>query len=318
MGYDSSIILPKKTKLKEVKKFLNLLKYQELDKDYFFYNDNDSEEHFTGVTLTIEKDKAENLELNLRTTVWTTVADTEYTNLTLSEVSQRFGGYYRTENGKNKPYKFEGIERRNSEAGCFTVFMTFKNNMVKPNVFRQHLEMELENRPLSDDLWIVNEHHPVSIGMNISIPFLISVFEEYFRSTFIVLLKWSDNKKEILKGLRINTEDLADVSSGISSIEKIASRNISFQNISSINSAFDKISKEIKFIHLLKSKDPTKKYFEKINKLIEFRHQIIHNNLTNPFYDIKEFKNDLNLIFDICELFYDRLIEVNNWNKEKY
>ena len=318
MGYDSSITLPKKTKLKEVKKFLHLLKYQELDKDYFFYNDNDSEEHFTGVTLTIEKDKSENLELYLRTTIWTTVADTEYTNLTLSEVSKRFGGYYRTENGKNKPYKFEGIERRNSEAGCFTVFMTFRNNMVKPNVFCQHLEMELEKRPLSNDLWIVNEHHPVSIGMNISIPFLISVFEEYFRSTFIVLLKWSDNKKEILKSLRINTEDLADVSSGISSIEKIASRNISFQNISSINSAFDKISKEIKFIHLLKSKDPEKKYFEKINKLIEFRHQIIHNNSTNPFYDIKEFKNDLNLIFDICELFYDRLIEINNWNKEKY
>ena len=317
MGYDSSITLPKKTKLKEVKKFLQLLKYKELEKNYFFYNDNDSEEHFTGVTLTIQKNKTENLELFLRTTIWTTVADTEYTNLTLSEVSQRFGGYYRTENGKNKPYKFQGTERRNAEAGCFTVFMTFKNNMVKPYVISKYLEMELEKNPLTD-LWIVNENHPVSIGMNISIPFLISVFEEYFRSTFIVLLKWSDNKKDILKSLKINTEDLADVSNGISSIEKIASRNISFQNISSINSAFDKISKEIKFIHLLKSKKPKKKHFERIIKLIEFRHQIIHNNSTNPFYDIEEFKKDLNLVYEICELFYDRLIEINNWNKEKY
>lgn len=317
MGYDSSITLPKKTKLKEVKKFLHLLKYQELEKDYFFYNNNDSEEHFTGVTLTIEKDKTENLQLHLRTTIWTTIADTEYTNFTLSEVSKRFGGYYRTENGKNKPYKFEGTERRNAEAGCFTVFITFKNNMVKPNVFCQHLEMQLEERPLTN-LWIINEHHPASIGMNISIPFLVSVFEEYFRSTFIVLLKWSENKRDIFKGLRINTEDLADVSSGISSIEKIATRNISFQNISNINSAFDKISKNIKFIHLLKSKEPQKKYFERINKLIEFRHQIIHSNSTNPFYDIQDFKNDINLVFDICELFYDRIIEINNWNKEKY
>ncbi|MEO6901952.1 MAG: hypothetical protein ABI315_02215 [Bacteroidia bacterium] len=317
MGYGSSVTLPKKTKLKDVKKFLHLLKYQELEKGYFFYNDNGSEEHFTGVTLTIGKNKTENIELYLRTTVWTTVADTKYTNLTLSEVSQRFGGHYRTENGKNRPYKFGGTERKNAEAGCFTVFMTFKNNMVKPNVFHQHLEMQLQERSLTD-LWIINEYHPASIGMNISIPFLISVFEEYFTSTFIVLLKWSDNKKEILKGLRINTEDLADVSSGISSIEKVASRNISFQNISSINSTFDKISKEIKFIHLLKSQEPKKKYFERINIQIEFRHQIIHNNFTNPFYDIQEFKKDLNLVFEICELFYDRLIEINNWEAKKY
>lgn len=317
MGFDSSVILPKKTKLNEVKRFLHLLKYQELKKDYFFFNDNDSEEYFTGITLTIEKNKTENLELYLRTNVWRTIADTEYNNLTLSEVSQRFGGYFRTENGKNKPYKFGGIERRNAEVGCFSVFMTFRNNMVKPNVFSQHLEMELEKRPLSE-LQIINEHHPASIGMNISIPFLISVFEEYFRSIFIVLLKWSENKKEILKNLKINTEDLADVSNGISSIEKIASRNISFQNISGINSAFDKISKEIKFIHLLKSKEPKKNHFERINKLIEFRHQIIHKNSTNPFYTIEEFKDDLNLVSDICELFYDRLIELNNWNPEKY
>jgi hypothetical protein len=317
MGYDSSITLPKKTKVKEVKKFLRLLKYKEIEKDFFFYNDNDSEEHFTGVGLTIDKDKTQNINLYLRTSIWTTIADTEYTNFTLSEISQRFGGYYHSENGKNKPYKFNGVERRNAEAGCFTVFMTFRNNMVKPEVFRQHLEMELEKRPFTS-IAIVNEHHPVSIGMNITIPFLISVFEEYFRSTFIVLLKWSDNKKEVLKSLKINTEDLADVSDGISSIEKIASRNISFQNLSSINSAFSKISKEIKFIHLLKSQAPKKKYFEKINKLIEFRHQIIHNNSTNPFYDIKEFKNDLNLVTEICELFYDRLIEINNWNNEKY
>lgn len=317
MGYDSSIVLPKETKIEEVKSFLFLLKYQKLEKNYFFYNNNDSEEHFTGVTLTIEEEKTENINLCLRTTVWTTIADTEYTNLTLSEVSQRFGGYYITENGKNKPYKFKGVERRKAEAGCYTVYMTFKNNMAESQIFWQHLKEHLKNIPLTE-LWLINKFNPVLIGMNISVPFLISVFEEYFRSIFIVLLKWSDKKREIFKSLRVNTEDLAEVSNGTSSIEQIAARYISFQNISSINSTFNKISKDIKFIHLLKSKDPEKKHFERINKLINFRHQIIHGSLTNPFYTMEEFENDIFLVSEICELFYDRLIEINNWNKEKH
>lgn len=317
MGYDSSIILPKKTKLSELKKFLSILNYHEIEKDYFFYNNNNSEEHFTGVTLTIRKEKSTYLELHVRTTVWTTVADTEYTNLTLIEVSKRFGGYFRTKNGKNKTYKFWDKERRGAEAGCFTVFITFRNNLVKPNVFLQHLETYEKERPLTD-IWIINDFHPTSIGINITVPFLISVFEEYFRSTFVVLLKWANNKKDIFKSIKINSEDLYDISEGITTVEKLASKYISFQNIISINSAFDKISKDIRFIHLLKSTKPERKYFVRLQELINFRHRIIHSNLTNPFYTVKEFRDDIDLIDEICKIFYDKLIEINSWNEREY
>ena len=88
--------------------------------------------------------------------------------------------------------------------------------------------------------------------MNITVPFLISVFEEYFRSTYIVYLN-GVIKKEILKCSKINSEGFFDLADGVNSIEKLASRYISFQNLNSINVAFDKISKDIKFINLLKS-----------------------------------------------------------------
>jgi hypothetical protein len=237
MGYDSSIILPEKTSLKEVKQFLKLLRYQEIDRNFYFYNNNNSEEHFTGVELDICQTKP-NIELHLRTTVWTTIADTEFVNLTLKEVSKRFGGYFRTENGKNKVYKFEGVVRRGAEAGCYTVFHTFQSNMAQPNIFFQHLESIEKDKPLTD-MWVINKFHPTSIGMNITVPFLISVFEEYFRSTYVVLLKWSDKKKEILKSSKINSEDLADVADGLNSVEKLVARYISFQNLDSINTALN-------------------------------------------------------------------------------
>ena len=316
MGYDSSIILPEKTSLKEVKQFLEILKYQEIVKNFYFYNNNNSEEHFTGIESEICQTRP-NIELHLRTTVWTTIADTEYTNLTLKEVSKRFGGYFRTEFGKNKSYKFEGIVRRRAEAGCYTVYKKFQNNMVQPNVFYDHLASIEKDRPLTD-MWIINNFHPTSIGMNITVPFLISVFEEYFRSTYIVLLKWSDKKKEILKCSKINSEDLADLADGVNSIEKLASRYISFQNLNSINVAFDKISKDIKFINLLKSTNPEKDYFNRVDRLIQFRHRIIHCNITDPFYKVSDFKKDIELVSEVCEIFYDRLIEIYDWNPEKY
>jgi hypothetical protein len=144
------------------------------------------------------------------------------------------------------------------------------------------------------------------------------VFEEYFRATFVVMLKWSDRKKDIFKSLRFNSEDLAEISEGLNSVEKIATRYVSFQSVNGINSAFDKISKDIKFTNLLKSTNPEKDYFGRLQQLIEFRHQIIHSSLIDPTYCVKDFKDDMDLVFDICTIFYEKLIELNNWSETKY
>jgi len=42
--------------------------------------------------------------------------------------------------------------------------------------------------------------------------------------------------------------------------------------------------------------------------------KIIHNSSTNQSYIIKELKNNINIISEICELFPVRFIELNNWN----
>ena len=318
MGYYSTIFLSPKTNISELRQFLGILKYIELDENYYFFNDNNSAEYFTGVSLTISDNKPENIEIHLNTTVWTSYADTEYTNLTLSEISKRFRGYFITENGKNKYYKYCNTIRKGAEASSYNVFMTFRNNMVKPNVFLQHLESYNNEKPIPYSVPILAEMHPVSIGMNIAVPFLISVFEEYFRTMFTVLLKYSEQKKDVLKSIKIKSEDLFDVSEGNKNIEMVAARTISFQNISSINSAFSKLLKEINIINILKSTKPNEKYYDRIIQLIDFRHLIIHSNQTNPNYKLENFRKDINLVTEICELFYDKLIETNRWNEREY
>ncbi|WP_299261839.1 hypothetical protein [uncultured Aquimarina sp.] len=318
MGYDSSIYLNKETDIIEVKQFLKILNYEEFEENYYFYNNNDSEEHFTGVTLNIIEENSEYLELHMRTTVWKTIYDNDYVNLTLKQISERFQGYFETEFGKNTIYEFDGIERKGAEVGCFTVFRNFNNNMTKPSVFLQFLEHEEMKNPVPIEIPILNEMNPVSIGINFTIPYLISVLEEYLRSTYIVLLKYSENKKDIFKSSRIISEDLFEVSEGFLSAEKIVARTISFQNINGINSAFKKISNDINLTNLLNSNKPENNYLERLENLIKFRHLIIHSNQTISYYSTNDLKNDISLIFDICDIFYENLIKIYNWNPEKY
>jgi len=69
---------------------------------------------------------------------------------------------------------------------------------------------------------------------------------------------------------------------------------------------------------LLKSTNPEKDYFNRVDRLIQFRHRIIHCNITDPFYKVSDFKKDIELVSEVCEIFYDRLIEIYDWNPEKY
>jgi hypothetical protein len=71
-------------------------------------------------------------------------------------------------------------------------------------------------------------------------------------------------------------------------------------------------------IHLLKSTNPKNDYFNRIDNLIQFRHRIIHSNQTDPFYKVSDFKKDIKLVSDICEMFYKKLIELYKWNTEEY
>ena len=57
-------------------------------------------------------------------------------------------------------------------------------------------------------------HSPWVLSNNLLLPYLVSVLEDYFKSTFVALLKYSDRKEKILKSARLEADQLLRLSEG--------------------------------------------------------------------------------------------------------
>lgn len=313
MGCDSTNILSKTTNKKDVQGFLIILGYEKYSPNYFVHYDRKSREQITGVSVTISGKSP--IQVHTRTTIWRSIKDHEIHNWTIKQVKGRFGGHFNSDEGKNRYLYFNGVERRQAEAGCDLAYYDFRNNIAIVHGFLMIIKNSENKFPIHE---ITKAYNPVISSINISLPFLISILEEYLRCCYISLLKHSSNKKDIFKKANIQTEELIEVAENKSSIEEVISRFKSFQNSELINKNFKEIRSDLSFIDTLKRFHPRRKYYEKLNKIIEKRHNLIHRFKMDYDYTMKEFELDLNLIEKVVQLFHDRIIELYKWNKREW
>lgn len=313
MGRDTTNILSPTAKKKDLQDFLIILGYEKHFHDYFFYYDKKSREQITGVSATINNKLP--IEVCIRTTFWRSIKDHEIHNWTVRQLRNRFGGDFKSDEGKNKYLKYDGVIRRKAEAGCALAYHNFQNNITILHGFLSIIKNSEKKFPLYE---FTTMYNPLISSTNIGLPFMISVMEEYLRSVYISLLLYSPIKKDIFKRTNIQTEELFDVAENNSTIEEVISQFKSFQNISLINKNFKELNNNLSFIDTLKRFNPRQKYDEKLTIIITNRHNIIHRFQMDLAYTIKEFERDLNLIEKVVQIFYDRIISLNKWNKRDW
>ncbi len=318
MGYNCVNILPKNTKLKDLEDFFVLLKYEKISRVEYFFYDQSSFQQLTGIDVSIKVNE-ENVAVYSHTTISKEYFEHLVHNKTITLLKKFFGGYYITDDGKNKPFNFYGPIRRNAEAGCYLTYFNF-DNWKRGNIV-QFIWLLKESDEKFNKLYpdkrildFTRHSHQPTISSNIGVPYLLSVLEDYLRSTYTILLTFTDKKKDIFKKTRIQNEDLTTILDNTSSIQEIISRYKSFQNIDLINANFQEIDVRIKFKDLLNKTNPRKKYLIKLQKLIDFRHKLIHQAELNYYYSVKEFEKDVAIIFEIIKMFYDNLIKIYNWH----
>ena len=313
MGCDSKNFLPKNVTKKDIQEFLQLLGYEKTSSNYFFQYDKFSREQITGIGAEISNTKP--YVIHLRTTIWRSVRDHEIHNWTIKQLKKRFGGYFESDEGKNRYLWYSGVERRKSEAGCDLAFYDFKNNIVTMRAFLRILKNSSKEYPIDD---ISRYYNPLISSTNIGLPFLISVMEEFLNGCYISLLKYSDLKKTILKKSNIQNELLIEVAEKESSVEEVVCRFKSFQNIDSINKNFRELNSKLNFTDSLKRFHSRRKYHEKLSNIIEKRHLLIHRFQIDHDYTVTDLEKDINTIEKIVQIFYDRIIEIYGWNKRDW
>lgn len=205
---------------------------------------------------------------------------------------------------------------KGAESGCHFAAERLFNNF-------SHLERALSKYP--DD----NETDKAAYEMygmltssvfnaNVYSTYLCSLIEEYFKATYIALLKYSNRKEKILN-VKFSPYDMEDISVGKKTVEEVFASTLSFQNIHKICSNFHALDNKLDIGKTLKEPYHKRKknLYEQINDILERRHGLIHHLELDTAYNTKSLQKDIKDITNVIKRVYRYLCIYYNWEEQE-
>jgi len=206
--------------------------------------------------------------------------DFEFQNRTVNEFKRRFGGNAFKEGNNGASYD-PGPAVPAPASGCYLSMRRFDWHLSRLTRFlmtRSFPELH-KSMEFAEKAWpIMMELNPEVFSNNIIMPYLVSAMEEFFKSTYVALLRYSDRKQSILKGARLSGEHLTNISNGLLTVEEAVAELMPFQRISVVARHFKELDPRIDISGALKKPFHGRRrtLFESIDDLITRRHALIH------------------------------------------
>lgn len=259
MSYESENRIDSKVRLKDVQDFVELLGYQyqgtwdgeELGKikSYRWFERKDYKSTY-GVKLSIYNIE-DSLCVTTRTNVSRSFHDLEQQNKTIKLLKKYFGGSFRTDEGRGRYLQPNAGPPEPAAAGCHLAFSSFGSNLIRARRYYDSRKFGVQEQKTSGFFWL-DRYNPKILSNNFILTFLVSISEDYWKSTYIALLKYTDNKESILKSGKIMSDRLVQISNGEITIEEGFAESISFARISNVCNQFKLLDKKIDFAGILK------------------------------------------------------------------
>ena len=313
MSYTSTNTLSESTVLERVFDVIGWLGYEKHSPDsipslvgsYMWTGDRVSQS-FVGVELQVYQNNGI-ITVDTRTRLGRSYWDLELQNKTIKTLYDFFGGSFETHAGENTLFPKDEDEPTSVEAGLYSQKWKHYNDVSKLSLLNDTYENKYEFKLTG--LWYFDEINPKILFNNLQIPYLVGVFEEYLKSTFVVLFEYSPEieRKRIFRKLLsdhgIQSDYLESFSHKSESFEWHLTRFMSFQNPRDIVERFNLIDKKINIYSVLKelTSDKTQSLFERIEKIVKIRHEIVHHGRIDVTVtdDVrKQFVDDLNEAVD--------------------
>ena len=286
MSYSSRSQLPAGTKLRRVLQVVDLLGYQRVREtlrvpnmigSYYWYDGNDYRS-WNGVELHVYNDNGE-IAIETRTTIARSHWDLIHQNQTIRLLRDLFGGHFETDEGRNRylhPYEPPPSPLA---SGCFIARWRFENALMKARnyISARKLDggMALE-QPAA--FQFLDEMNPRLLSNNLLIPFVVAVWEEYFRSTFVAVLKYADHREVVLKKARLSHAQLEQIAIGTKPVEHTISECFSFQRPSAIGENFKLLDNSLDLAGAMRKPYKRRKttLYDQIETLVERRNAFVH------------------------------------------
>ncbi|WP_162620578.1 hypothetical protein [Limimaricola cinnabarinus] len=285
MSYESINYFPAGTSLKRIKEVVELLGYKSVPSwvktddmvgSYVWYESSEYKS-WSGVELSIYK-SAQPLELHTRSTVSRSYWDLTHQNKTIRVLKDLFGGTFETDAGKGRYYRPDFPPPSPLSSGCYLARWRFHNALGKAHVYLGSRILE-GNIALDgpNPIPFLDSMNPRLLSNNLLIPYIIAVWEEYFRATFAAVLRYADKREIVLKRARLSHAQLEQIAAE-KQIERAISECFSFQRPSIIGENFRLIDPKLDLASAMRKPYNGRKttLYDSIEDLIEGRNAFVH------------------------------------------
>jgi hypothetical protein len=289
MSYSSQNTLAKGTRVQDVREFVGLLGYKKAGilsdeehgrfEEYGYYDEADYHS-WSGIQLAIHRNAQDEIVVMTRSRIGRSYYDLIHQNYTISTLRKRFGGHFLTDEGRGRYLRPTSGPPPPPASGCYLAFNRFGTNLMLAQGYLEAREFpKFQLPPIKlKGMEFLHIFDPRILANNTLMPFLVAATEEYFKSTFIVLLRYSPRKEVFLKGIRLQGDHLISISDGRASVEEAVVEVLPFQRISAICRHFEALDPKIDIGGALRKPYRRRKQslFDTLEELVITRHDLIH------------------------------------------
>ena len=246
MSYETTNFLPKGISKQQAAEFAKLIGYcrngnyghlgmpEVVSLTYFEQKDYKS---WNSVELSIGLSEEKGVVyVHTRTRIGRSHYDFQMQNRTVREFRRRFGGTAIKDGGDGAVYD-PGPPVQPAASGCHLAIQRFDWNLTRVNhyIHTGSFSASCPSHSAIEKIWpVMRELNAEVFLSNVLATYLVSALEDYFKSTYIALLAYSERKSAILKGVRISGDRLAQISSGDLSVEQAAAETLPFQRLTAV------------------------------------------------------------------------------------
>ena len=272
-----------------------------------------------------QESNCQSTEMMKRVVVGTTTSigrsyfDLIHQNKTISRFRKRFGGEFTTDDGRSVLRRPESGPPPAPASGCYLAFNSFGFNLIRAQFHHDSREFPKHPRRKWKGIEIFLPIDPRLLANNTLVPFLVAALEDYFKSTYIALLRYSERKVAILKSISLRGDQLVAISDGKATVEDQITETLSFQRLSAVGRHFEELDKKLDIAGTLRKpyRRRSQSLFEMLDSLVLSRHQFIHKatldkTMTDEriedliFYDNEAITRVYRRITDYYGWFFDR------------
>lgn len=327
MSYESANILPMGTSLSKVKNLIELMGYTRNIDGFsipnrvgsYFWLASYPDISFVGVELNVYKENNV-ITVYTRSRIGRSYWDLSQQNKTIKYLHDYLGGSFETDEGKGRYLYRQAEESSRLAAGLYLSRWIFHNALLKPHIF-------LDNRNLQGD---IAKEHPTGLdwldGINprffsnsIILPYIIGAWEEYFRSSFVTLLRYTDCNPKAYKQFRVRPNDIEDVLKNGKQLDIQIVDSLSFQRPSVIDANFKLVNDKIDIAGCLRKPYKRRKLtlYDYIDRIVEERNLLVHTAASNITVTDKELSSMLVDFEAAADRVYDLLGNIFDFIPDK-